>query len=128
MKIEYKFNPEKFGFESAEKFPEIKENLAKNSFVKVTAIGDKKVMGRSVYWYHVCHSAFDDRWNISSDAYDSSCPNEIPKLRTDYSGLISNDDFAEMLLKHLLGTGMQASVEEEGAERLKENINNERFN
>jgi hypothetical protein len=123
----YNFDPVEFGFENAKNFPEIEEYLAVKSFVKVIAIGPKEIMGRPVYWYCVCSPMSDDRWEFLSDSYDSNEPNRIPKLRTVYQGLISNYNFAEMLLKHIFGTSLQKSVEEEGLERLNQNINKERL-
>ena len=84
-------------------------------------------MGRAVYWYSACHPMSDDSWKILSGSYDENEPDKYDRMSTDYCGLISNHQFATMLLKHLFGTCKQESVEAEGVERLEQNINQERF-
>ena len=128
MKEAYVFDPEEFGYEPLENFPELKNSFGPTTLIKVTAIGNKESMGRAVYWYSACHPMTDDRWQFYSKSYDADDP-EKKNARTNetYCGLISSHEFAVMLLKHIFGTSKQSSVEVEGAERLEQNINQERF-
>lgn len=123
---EYKFNPEDYGFEHADNFPELKEFLGTNTYVKVTEISDQENV---TFWYKTCRetnpSLDDDRWTIRSSSYqensDNRCANDI------YNGLISTKEFADMLLKNLLGTTKNDSVDTFGIERRDRNINHLRL-
>ena len=49
---EYKFNPEQYGFEPVDKFPELAYNYPMGTgkwFIKISEYGN---YGRLVYWYH----------------------------------------------------------------------------
>lgn len=126
MKEAYVFNPEKFGYEPLKNFPELEGSFGPTTFIKVIAIGGKE-MGRPVYWYSACRPMTDDRWSFCSSSYDSDDPDTYARTNATYCGLISSHEFAVMLLKHIFGTSKQSSVEVEGAERLEQNINQERF-
>lgn len=127
MTKEYSFNPEEFGYEPLENFPELKGFFGPTTFIKVIATGSKEMMGRPVYWYSACYSMRDDHWKFFSSVYDASQPTQCEPMHTTYFGLISSYEFAVMLLKHIFGTAKQSSVEVEGSERLSQNINKERL-
>ena len=127
MDKEYTFNPERFGYEPLENFPELNDLFGPTTFIKVIAIGEQKIMGRPVYWYSACHPMGEAQWKFFSSSYDSNQPTKYEVMNTKYCGLISSHEFAVMLLKHLFGTFKQSSVEVEGVERLEQNINSQRL-
>jgi hypothetical protein len=99
MDKEYRFNPEEFGYEPLENFPELSGLFGPTTLIKVTTVGNKESMGRSVYWYSACHPMPDDRWQFYSKSYDSKDP-EKKNTRTNetYCGLISSHEFPAMNL------------------------------
>ena len=127
--MEYKFNPENYGYEHVSKYPELKYLFGEcNAYIKVVCVGGNefKPEGRLVYWYSACYSIGcqpDDRWEIKSNSYDSCKPDEFSPSRVNYSGLISTDSFAKQLLKHLFGTTKNSSVKTDGKERFESRIN-----
>ena len=140
---EYKFNPEQYGFEPVDNFPELAYNYPMGTgkwFIKISEYAN---YGRLVYWYHAIFTGVglgdDDRVEISSGSYDAAKTKKAKQNLTEvkngklervpeydlqnrtsveYLGLISNHKFAVELLKHLLGTTKNKSVENEGRERL----------
>lgn len=123
--MNYQFNPEDFGFEHISKFPELSVLFGSSTFVKVITIGGKE-FDRAVYWYKYCYNIGlhgDERWEIGSNSYDSSRPQDFSGMKTVYSGLISSDQFAYELLCHLFGTTQNKSVLTDGKDRLLQNIN-----
>lgn len=123
---EYKFNPEEYGFEHADNFPELKPFLGNRTYVKIIEISDQE---RVTFWYKTCRqinpSLNDDRWTFSSNSYQENSDNDRPN--NIYSGLISTKEFADMLLKNLCGTTRNDSVDTFGRERRDRNINHLRL-
>lgn len=123
----YTFDPLKHGFEPITKFPELGFNfpLIDGYFVKVVCYSN---YGDLVYWYKVISTHIglkpDDRIAIIHCSYDFRIPYEYKQNtpRTEYLGLISNDKFAESLLKHLLGTTRNDSLNTHSNTRYNENI------
>ncbi len=125
----YCFDPLKYGFEPITKFPELGFNfpMIEGYYVKVVCYSN---YGDLVYWYKVISTLVglkpDDRIEIMCGSYDFRKPCEYGKQntpRTEYLGLISNDEFAESLLKHLLGTTRNDSLKTDSIERYSENVN-----
>jgi hypothetical protein len=120
--MKYEFDPTKFGFLPPKKMPkDLKEVEAKYAFVKVICISGKN---DGTFWYTSCHKIADgdDRWRFSSGLFDVSRADQYDGGHTRhsiYSGLISSDEYAKELLKHLLGTTRNESVVTDGAERLE---------
>lgn len=123
---EYKFNPEQFGFEPIDKFPELSYQYPLGTgkwFIKISEYSD---YGGLVYWYHVIFITAnrDARIKILSGSHDSRKPSKYDcqnASRINYHGLISTHKFAVQLLKHILGTTRNESVEKEGKTRLFDN-------
>lgn len=124
----YAFDPLKHGFEPITNYPELGFNypMIDGYFVKVVCYAD---YGGLVYWYKVISTLIglkpDDRIEIKSGSYDFRKPSEYGKQNnpsTEYLGLISNDKFAENLLKHLLGTTRNESLMTDSIERYNENL------
>jgi hypothetical protein len=124
----YTFNPLEHGFEPIQNFPELAFNypMIDGYFVKVICYGN---YGGLVYWYKVLSTLIgfvgDDRISISSGVYRFRNPSEYGKQdnpSVEYLGLISNDVFAENLLKHLLGTTKNASLETDSITRYNESV------
>jgi len=124
----YAFNPIKHGFKPIINFPELGFNfpMIDGYYIKVVAYDN---FGDLVYWYKVISTLIgfgnDDRIKISSGVYDFRKPSEYGKQdnpTTEYLGLISNDEFAENLLKHLLGTTTNESLNNCSIERYNENL------
>lgn len=130
--MSYKFNPEDYGFEPISRFPELQHLYGKTTYVRITCVGGElfQPAGRTVYWYQACYNigmSGDDRWKIMSCAWDShdprdTNPDECPIIHTNYSGLISTHEFAVELMKNLLGTTKNDSVQTDGKERLENPI------
>ena len=124
-KYEFEFNPLDYGFRPVSEFPELMD--VGNTFIKITALGGKE-FNRTVYWYqeatpNTIVGAIDDRWTIVSSSYDENRgQTQRPNRRVVYSGLISSDEFAKLLLMHLFGTTRNDSVVTWGAKRLKEDL------
>ena len=129
----YRFNPEQYGFEPVSKFPELNngEWFGINTFIKVSAVGEKKMFGRKVYWYLACHlesgPLSSDLITFHEHAYSADKPafGKFNEPRTVYKSTISSDDFAKMLLYHLLGTNMNKNVMTDGVKRFEANLNEE---
>ena len=125
----YCFDPLKHGFEPITNYPELGFNypMVSGYFVKVICYGNH---GDLVYWYLVLsilnpYLHDDYRVEIRSGSYDFRKPSEYGKQDNPtiaYIGLISNDDFAENLLKHLLGTSSNASLKNDSVTRYNENV------
>ncbi len=126
--MNYKFNPEDFGYENISNFPELRDLFGSRTYVKV--ISDGSTFDRVVYWYSFCHKSTgmenDDRWEIGSSTFDISSSGKS-NLKTDFRGLISTDSFAYELLTHLFGTTRNESVLTDGKERVEQNINKGRL-
>lgn len=126
----YSFNPEKFGFEPITNFPELSFNypMIDGYFVKIIEYDN---FGDLVYWYKVISTLVgfgdnDDRIKITSSSYDFRKPSEFDKQstpKTEFIGLISNDEFAESLLKHLMGTTKNSSLESDSIIRYERDLN-----
>lgn len=125
----YKFNPLSHGFESIKNYPELGFNWCNTSeslFVKIVCYDD---FGDLVYWYKIVRTDIglpsDERIEISCGSYDFRKPCEYGKqsnAKIEYLGLISNDEFAESLLKHLLGTTTNDSLKNCSIRRYSDNI------
>jgi hypothetical protein len=124
----YVFDPLKHGFEPISNYPELGFNypMIDGYFVKVVCYSD---YGGLVYWYKVLSTLIgmkpDDRIEIKSGSYDFRKPSEYGKQTnptTEYLGLVSNDEFAENLLKHLLGTTRNDSLNTDSITRYNENV------
>lgn len=124
----YVFDPLEHGFEPITKYPELEFNypMIDGYFVKIVSYSN---YGDLVYWYKVISTLTgckpDDRIEIKSGSYDFRKPSEYGKQsnpRTEYLGLISNDSFAESLLKHLLGTTRNESLNTDSITRYNENL------
>ena len=125
----YTFNPLNHGFEPISNFPEMKFNfpLIDGYYIKVVCYSNH---GGLVYWYKVISTLIgfegDDRIEVKSGLYDFRKPSEYGKQsnpKTEYLGLVSSDEFAEQLLKHLLGTTDNKSLNDCAIERYNENQN-----
>ena len=116
----YRFNPENYGFVHVSKVKELDGILGSTTYVKYIA-GERN----NVMWYIAIRPMAmrgDDRYEIYSGAFDFRRPEDGDniRVRTVYLGLISNEAFAEDLLRHLLGTTTNDSVNTIGQERLCE--------
>lgn len=128
---EYRFNPEAYGFVKKEEIAELVGVFGSTTFVKIVA-GDRK----EAFWYIAIRpldigedgvQIHDYRYQIYSGSYSYKAVWEDEKehytttassMKTIYLGLISTPAFAEELLKHLLGTLHNESVETDGKKRL----------
>lgn len=128
IRTSYVFDPLKHGFEPITKFPELAFNypMIDGYYVKIVAYSN---YGDLVYWYKVLSTHVgldsDDRLEIRYGVYDFRKPSEYDKQdkpRTQYLGLISNDEFGENLLKHLLGTTRNDSLSDVSIKRYNENL------
>lgn len=123
----YKFNPLDYGFKDISLFPELHDRFSGNAFVKVTAVGGE-MFNRLVYWFIVCNKTVpfdkrDDRYEFTGSTFDIDYTGTRPERQsTEYSGLISNHEFAINLFKHMFGTLSNDSVETVGKERLNEDL------
>jgi len=124
----YCFDPLKHGFEPITKYPELSFNfpMIEGYYVKIVCYS---YCGNLIYWYKIISTRVgllsDDRVEILSGSYNFGSPCEYEKQttpRTVYLGLISNDKFAETLLKHLLGTTDNNSLENDSIQRYNQNI------
>lgn len=121
--MNYKLDPLKFGFVPAVLFPEFGDWFGDipNGYVKISAIHDYGDNTCAFWYIYLKHSGFDDRIEIFSHAFNQ---NETWKQNfnigpnVNFSGLISNDDFAKTLFEHLLGTTKNKSIKVEGKQRL----------
>jgi hypothetical protein len=128
----YKFDPLKHGFEPITNYPELEYMFPMRGdiwFIKIIVYSD---MGGLVYWYSALSLSVgldsDDRVEIVSGVHDFRYPAKYEKqnrTHTVYTGLISSDEFAKELLKHIFGTTKNESVEKEGIERYNTNISRE---
>ena len=124
----YKFDPLKHGFEPITNYPELGFNypMIDKYFVKIICYSEHEILS---YWYLVLTNGIglfpDDRIEIKKGVYTFRNPSEYGKQNnpsTVYSGLISNDKFAENLLKHLLGTTRNDSLRTDSIVRYNENV------
>lgn len=124
----YAFDPLKHGFEPITKYPELGFNvpMIDGYFVKVVCYAN---YGGLVYWYKLLSTLIgfkpDDRIQIWGGSYDFRKPSEYGKQgnpTTEYLGLVGNDEFAENLLKHLLGTTRNESLDTDSITRYSENV------
>lgn len=122
------FNPLKHGFEPITNYPELGFNypMIDGYYVKVVAYSN---YGDLVYWYIIISTHIglkpDDRILIKNGVYDFRNPSEYGKQdnpTTVYLGLVSNDEFAENLLKHLLGTTRNESLKTNSVTRYNESV------
>ncbi len=131
--MNYKFNPEAYGFEPIENFPELAQSdwYGANTFIKIIENGGE-TFGRKVFWYTACKlqssSMKDDRVSFYSHSFDaliSITKNfDLGTMPTKtYFGIINSNAFAIELLKNLFGTTDNNSAETTGKERLERNIN-----
>lgn len=124
----YVFSPLKHGFEPITNYPELGfcYPMIDGYYIKIVCYSD---YGGLVYWYNVLSTLIglkpDDRIEIKSGVYDFRKPSEYgmqANPRTTYLGLVSNDEFAENLLKHLLGTTRNESLNTCSITRYNENV------
>lgn len=127
----YIFDPLKHGFEPITNYPELGYNfpMIDGYYVKIVCYTkpDEINWGGLVYWYKIISNHVglkpDDRVQILNGVYDFRRSNENQnKPSTEYLGLISNDIFAESLLKHLLGTTRNDSLNTDSIIRYNENL------
>lgn len=131
----YKFDPQKFGFEPASKFPDLAWNYGHcpegKYWIKITAVGDWEHFKRLVFWYNAVElnvgAGGDDRVRITGSSFDQNevhqyLNGEYPTSHQKYLGLISSDEFAKDLLCHIFGTVENRSVYKEGLERLRDDL------
>lgn len=124
----YTFDPLKHGFEPISNYPELEFNfpMIDGYYVKIVCYSN---YGDLVYWYKALSTLIgskpDDRIKIMQGSYDFRKPSEYGiqnNPTTEYLGLISNDEFAESLLKHLLGTTRNDSLKTDSITRYNENL------
>ena len=124
----YHFNPLKHGFEPITNYPELEFNfpMIEGYYVKIVCYSTHKEL---VYWYKVISNHVrlkpDDRVEIISGSYNFSKPCEFGKQNTprvEYLGLVTNDEFAKNLIKHLLGTTSNESIYTDSVSRYNENL------
>lgn len=123
----YCFDPLKHGFEPIQNYPELEfaYPIIDGYFVKIVCYDN---YGGLVYWYKVISTLVglkpDDRVEITYGVYDfrKSKYERQSNPKVEYLGLISSDQFAENLLKHLLGTTRNDSLKCISVTRYNENI------
>lgn len=96
----YIFDPTKFGFLSNKKVPkQLKLRFRKaKPYVKVI-VANKD----GTFWYTACLQQFqDDRWCFYSGLYNADRPDDTDWGHQSYAGLITSDEYARLLLIHLL--------------------------
>lgn len=124
IKKQYSFNPLKHGFEPITNYPELGFNfpMIEGYYVKIVCYSN---YGDLVYWYKTISEHVglkpDDRIVIKYGIYDFRIETQTTP-HTEYLGLVSNDEFAESLLKHLLGTTKNESLADVSVERYNQNI------
>lgn len=131
-KTPYVFDPLKHGFEPMHNYPELSFNFTKPDgyFVKVVCYHySKKHLSDLIYWYKVVSTHVglkpDDRIEIFGGAYSFLKPSVYGVQSTptrEYMGLITNDEFAESLIKHLLGTTRNDSLQTDSIQRYNDNV------
>lgn len=137
MKDKFKFNPENFGFEPIEKFPELwkADYYGSNTFIKIIENGGKE-FGRKVFWYIACSlntQIFldNDRIRFYEHSFDvnktitENFDGFGSKPRITYFSLIDSEEYAIQLLRNLFGTLKNDSAQTIGKERLERNINDD---
>jgi hypothetical protein len=116
--MKYVLNPEDYNFNSSALYPELDNFFGPNAFVKTIASDEK----RGHYWYKaikINDSLGEIRYEIYGGVFTKGIIiTEIKWPKTEYFGLITNQTFAEDLLKHLMGTLRADSVETIGRDRL----------
>lgn len=126
--MSYKFDPTKHGYEPITKFPELEYAfpIIEGYYVKVVTYSYYSGL---VYWYSIISSHIgrqpDDRFKIFEGTHDFRKPNTYEKQGsspTVYVGLISNDEFAESLIKHIIGTTRNDSVDSISSDRYSERL------
>lgn len=130
----YEFNPLNHGFDTITKFPELEymfPMLPEKYFIKVISYN------KTSYWYDsICIGIGmigDKRIKIKSGIHNFNLPDfdttgksqNWSAIHTQYSGLITSDEFAKTLLIHIFGTTQNESVETIGNERYESDINQE---
>ncbi len=102
----YVFNPTDFGYISSKNFPELKDHLARISFVKVIATLKRGNEEKLVYWFSSCSKVcqlnnWDERWEFYSNSWSPdkgvNCGHQV------YLGSITSKKYAIQLLSHILG-------------------------
>jgi hypothetical protein len=126
-KLSYKFNPLKFGYVSLEEFPILHYRYGSDfstQFIKIVEYNNRS--GILVFWYsHIQFLGHDDRVCISGSSIDVSNISDRYTSHQEYLGTITSDNYANELLKHLLGTGRNANVETHGLNRLLDREKND---
>jgi hypothetical protein len=113
---EYRFEPTAFGFRRMPaEFAEYWGNGEK--WYKVTSKNDTN------FWFTVCRKVIADRWDDQWQIYSAVATNDATGRETTsssvvFTGCISSQQFAELLLSHVMGTYRNAGVEE-GKKRLE---------
>lgn len=116
----YSFDPLKYGFEPISNYPELQQFYGETTLIRITIYDNFNGL---VYWYTTCRLlGHDDRVEILSGAYDTRKGQRNDCGRTVYLGLISSEEFAEDLLKHLLAASNNDSVKVEGIERFNQRL------
>lgn len=126
--VVYKLDPLKHGFEPISKYPELEHIFGSDdsNYVKIICYSD---INNLVYWYTVITNGVgfrgDDRIKIYNSTYNfGNSPDAIAQSTPSvvYMGLVSNDEFAETLLKHLFGTTVNDSLKDVSIERYDETV------
>lgn len=117
MPKDYEFDPTKFGYLPRARRPKVLREqglIHEYAFVKVTCTAED-----GSFWYSACYKYphGDQRWNFSNGLYnaareDSSTSHDC------YSGCITSERYAKLLLIHLLGTTLNKGTLKYGKERL----------
>jgi len=112
---DYQFNPLDFGFVAPDKMPEqIKFRYGSTTYVKVLCRD-----GDGTFWFTACYQMpSDERWLFMGSVYDNHDPDNAPQS-TQYMGCITSDEFARMLLTHILGTASNEGTLKYGEQRMK---------
>lgn len=121
LNSKYQFNPLQYGFVELKEDNPIYDRMAKNSFIKVSARSD------DAFWYIVTNKmascSGDDRWEFLSGVYSPKKDGEAYHHNNkQYMGCITSDDFAQLLLIHLLGTLSNEGTLQYGTERFVNDI------
>lgn len=126
----FKLDLLKHDFEPITNYPELEFNfpMIEGWYIKVVVYSASD-SGELTYWYKALSTHVgldgDDRIKIISGSLDFRNPltyDAQSKYRTEYMGLVSSNEFFESLMKHLLGTTDNSSVENYGTERYNERL------
>lgn len=115
--MKYLLDPEHYNFNPSGIYPELHDYFGPNTFIKPIAANDRYC------WYMAVkiNKQFEClRYQIYKGVFEKNKPiGSLDWPDVIYFGLITNKFFAEELLKHLMGTIRDESVETIGKERLE---------